>query len=171
MHGGIRDWRERVGRAPCHRRNAIGEGVLGLNRAAIGAFTALGVVVFVDVVLAVICLLKGKLWTGFFGLFVPIVAWVGAFRLARPGSPWAHRRYLDRPKKLARARRREQHIDRTWRAWREAFFDLIAGKPHLPSVSAVSALEPASSAASTEATDTSSQPAPKPMTGTADRAD
>ena len=26
--------------------------------------------------------------------------------------------------------------DRTWRAWREAFFDLIAGKPHLPSLAA-----------------------------------
>lgn len=116
--------------------------VLGLtplgNAAAVrgsgvGADVGIGVVVLVDVALAVVCLLKGKLWTGFFGLFVPIVGWVGAFRLARPGSPWAHRRYRDRPQKLAAASRREERIDATWRSWRTALFDLIAGKPHLPS--------------------------------------
>jgi len=37
---------------------------------------------------------------------------------------------------VAEARRREDHVNATWRAWREAFFDLIAGKPHLPSVAA-----------------------------------
>jgi hypothetical protein len=25
-------------------------------------------------------------------------------------------------------------VNATWRAWREAFFDLTAGRPHLPSV-------------------------------------
>ena len=38
---------------------------------------------------------------------------------------------------MAKARRREGRINRTWRAWRTAFFDLLAGKPHLPSVKAV----------------------------------
>jgi hypothetical protein len=46
------------------------------------------------------------------------------------------RRYRDKPKRLARAQRREEHVDATWRAWREALFDLIASKPHLPSVAA-----------------------------------
>jgi lysyl-tRNA synthetase class 2 len=100
-----------------------------------------------DIVVAVVCLLKGKLWTGFFGLFIPIVGLVGALRLARPGSPWARRRYTGNPKKLARAERREERIDRTWRAWREAFFDLIAGKPHLPGVGAQAAAAAAPDAA------------------------
>ena len=90
--------------------------------------------VFFNMCWAVVCLFKGKYWTGFFGVFVPIVAVVGALRLARPNSPWARKRYADKPKKLARAERREDRTDRTWRAWREAFFDLIAGKPHLPSI-------------------------------------
>ena len=39
-----------------------------------------------------------------------------------------------RPKKLAKAQRREARLDARWIAWRDAFFDLIAGKPHLPSL-------------------------------------
>ena len=101
------------------------------------ADVSIALVIVEDLFFAVICLLKGKMWTGFFGLFIPFVGLVGALRLARPGSPWAHRRYGDRPRKLARAQRREDRINATWRAWREAFFDLIAGKPHLPSVTTV----------------------------------
>lgn len=97
---------------------------------------AVATTIVVDVCFAIVCLIKGKLWTGFFGLFIPVVGTVGAIRLARPGSPWAHKRYVDKPKKLAKAQRREDHTNATWRAWREAFFDLIAGKPHLPTVSA-----------------------------------
>jgi lysyl-tRNA synthetase class 2 len=80
------------------------------------------------------CLFKGKVWTGVLGLFVPLVAIVGAIRLARLNSPWARRRYAKRPKKLARAQRREARLDAHTLAWRDAFFDLIAGKPHLPSL-------------------------------------
>ena len=114
----------------------IGVSPLGNARAAgESGFTAgvvIAVVVVEDLVFAVICLLKGKLWTGFFGLFIPVVGLVGAVRLARPRSPWARRRYESDPKKLARALHREERLNRTIRAWREAFFDLIAGKPHLP---------------------------------------
>ena len=53
--------------------------------------------------LAVSCFLKGKRFMGIVGLFVPLVAIVGAVRLAKPGSRWA-RRYG--PKKLERARSR-----------------------------------------------------------------
>ena len=80
------------------------------------------------------CLLKGKIWTGVLGMFVPLVAIVGAIRLARLNSPWARRRYPKKPKKLAKAQRREARLDARWIAWRDAFFDLIAGKPHLPSL-------------------------------------
>ena len=45
----------------------------------------------------VICYLKGKLFVGTVGIFVPPVALVGALRLAKPGSPWARRQYADNP--------------------------------------------------------------------------
>ena len=96
--------------------------------------TALAFWFTVVIVPVVFCLLKGKIWTGVLGLFVPLVAIVGAVRLARLNSPWARRRYKNKPKKLARAQRREARLDARWIAWRDAFFDLIAGKPHLPSL-------------------------------------
>ena len=119
--------------------NASTEGTTGV---AAGVLIAL--VVLIDLALAVVCLLKGKLWTGFFSLFIPLIGFIGAVRLARPQSPWARRRYARHPKKLARAQQREERVNATWRAWREAFFDLIAGKPHLPSVAgaAPSAAQP-----------------------------
>jgi len=116
----------------------------GTSGAGLGGSAAAAVVVstiVVNLCFAVVCLMKGKYWTGFFGIFVPILGIIGAIRVARPTSPWAHRRYGKKPKKLAKAQRREDHVNATWRAWREAFFDLIAGKPHVPSVTAVA--EPA----------------------------
>jgi len=112
-------------------KSASASGAGGIAAAEIGA-----AFVLVNLCFAVVCLLKGKYWTGFFGVFVPILGIVGAIRVARPNSPWAHRRYGKKPKRLAKAQRREDHVNTTWRAWREAFFDLIAGKPHLPSVKA-----------------------------------
>ena len=105
--------------------------------------------VLVDVVPVVICLIKGKIWTGVFGLFVPLLALVGAIRLARPNSPWARHRYAKRPHKLAKAQRREARLDEHTIAWRDTFFDLIAGKPHLPSLPPAGA-EPAATRATGE---------------------
>jgi lysyl-tRNA synthetase, class II len=93
-----------------------------------------GVYVVIVIIPIVLCLLKGKIWTGVIGMFVPFMAIVGAIRLARPRSPWARRRYAKHPKKMAKAQRREARLDARWIAWRDAFFDLIAGKPHLPSL-------------------------------------
>jgi hypothetical protein len=75
-----------------------------------GALATLHLVVAVIFLLATITLLKGKIWTGLFGVFVPLLFIPGAIRLARPGSPWAHWRYRNRPGKLAKADRREQHL-------------------------------------------------------------
>jgi hypothetical protein len=91
------------------------------------------VLAIVNVAAAVVCFIKGKLWTGVLGCFVPVVALVGAVRLARPGSPW-FRRYADRPDKLERAERRDRREAALVRAARLWFFDLIAGKPHVPHV-------------------------------------
>jgi hypothetical protein len=62
------------------------------------------VVVLVNVVFTVVCLVKGKLATGIIGLPVPLVALIGAFRLAKPTSFWARRFY--KPGKMARAHKR-----------------------------------------------------------------
>jgi hypothetical protein len=75
-----------------------------------GAVLTLHVTVAVIFLLASVTLLKGKIWTGLFGVFVPLLFIPGAVRLARPGSPWARWRYRDRPGKLAEADRRERHL-------------------------------------------------------------
>jgi hypothetical protein len=93
---------------------------------------AVAVVDVIDVSCALVAILKGKLWTGFVGIWVPVVAQVGAIRLARPGSPWARSRYADRPQKLARAEVRELHLHARFERFKLWFYDLIAGKPSLP---------------------------------------
>jgi len=51
---------------------------------------------------------------------------------------------------MAKAQRREDKINATWRSWRGAFFDLIAGKPHLPSVPPLTAHPAQASVAASE---------------------
>ncbi len=58
----------------------------------------------VNLLLCVICLLKGKVMTGVIGIFVGIVALVGAIRLAKPGSWWAVHRYAAGPRAPAAPR-------------------------------------------------------------------
>jgi len=83
-------------------------------------------VLAVDLVLSVICLLKGKVTTGVIGLVISIVAFVGAIRLAKPGSWWATHHYTNRPQRAARAARRyDQRYQKRWNWLR----DLIAGPP------------------------------------------
>ncbi len=75
-----------------------------------GAVTALHLALAAFFLLASVTLLKGKIWTALFGVFLPPLFLVGAIRLARPGSPWARWRYRNRPARLASAERREQHL-------------------------------------------------------------
>src|SRR5262249_25854186 len=80
----------------------------------------------VDLVLSVICLLKGKVTTGVIGIVINIVAFVGAVRLAKPGSWWATHRYASRPQRAARAAHRyDQRYQQRWNRLR----DLVAGAP------------------------------------------
>ena len=75
-----------------------------------------------------VCAAKGKYRLVVLAAIVPIVAYVGAVRLARPGSPW-YRRYAEGSSKQLRARGRAGGFDRhiahglTW------FGDLVAGAP------------------------------------------
>jgi hypothetical protein len=77
--------------------------------------------------------LKGKVWTGLLGCFVPLLLLVGAIRLARPGSPWARWRYhagrRRGARKLTRARRRESRLREPVVRAKIRLQDLIAGAP------------------------------------------
>ncbi|SDJ63798.1 hypothetical protein [Nonomuraea jiangxiensis] len=87
-----------------------------------------------NLLLAVITLLKGKIWTGMAGLFVPPMLLVGAIRLARPGSPWARWFFAARsPRKLARAIRREERWRRPAIKVKIAFQEFLSGRHDLPS--------------------------------------
>nr|WP_282205811.1 phosphatidylglycerol lysyltransferase domain-containing protein [Kitasatospora fiedleri] len=79
--------------------------------------------------LVVVTLLKGKTWTGLLGIMLWPLALVGAVRLARPASPWARWRYRSRPRRLARAERREDRFHRRLVAAKTAAYDLVAGTP------------------------------------------
>ncbi|MYS24237.1 lysyl-tRNA synthetase, class 2, partial [Streptomyces sp. DvalAA-14] len=77
----------------------------------------------------VLCLMKGKVWTGLLGVMVPVLAVVGAMRLARPHSPWARWRYAARPRRMARAERREERIHVRVAAVKTSMMDAVAGAP------------------------------------------
>ncbi|WP_117213432.1 hypothetical protein [Allorhizocola rhizosphaerae] len=98
-----------------------------------GAPLGIGVAVAVlSLVLAVITLLKGKIWTGLLGIFLPFLLYVGAIRLARPGSPWARWRYPRSSRKLARAQWRESRLRRPLIRAKIWVQELLAGRHNLP---------------------------------------
>lgn len=101
------------------------------NSGDTGGGWGIAAVLLVDLGLAVVALLKGKTWTGLLGLFIGIVALVGAVRLARPGSPWARRRYKPGSRKERRALARERRYRRPVQRLATAVGDLIAGRPSI----------------------------------------
>jgi len=85
--------------------------VLGVTPFGLGkndSGVAIAVAVFVGTLFSLIALLKGKIFLGLIGLFIPILAPIGAIRLARPSSPWARWRYRDNEKKMTKALAREE---------------------------------------------------------------
>ena len=84
--------------------------------------------VFVFVLVA-ICFAKGRVLHGVVGFFVFPVALYGACRLGKPGSAWARRRYGERrPQKQERSEARFPPDRRTDR-FKNAFRDIVGGKP------------------------------------------
>jgi hypothetical protein len=83
-----------------------------------------------------ITLLKGKIWTGLIGVFVPILLIVGAIRVARPHSPWARRRYHPHRRRgkarLARAQRRERRYREPLIRAKIRLQEAVAGRPSAP---------------------------------------
>lgn len=82
--------------------------------------------------LAVIVLLKGKVWTGLVGMFITPLLVIGAVRLSRPHAPWARWRYTNRQRKMRRALARERRLRRPVVQAKLWLQDVIAGKPKFP---------------------------------------
>jgi hypothetical protein len=76
-----------------------------------------------------ICFAKGRVLHGTVGIFIAPVAFYGAGRIGKPSSAWARYRYGERrPKKQAKALERFAPERRTER-FKEAFRDVVGGKP------------------------------------------
>lgn len=86
-----------------------------------------------NLVLAVLVLLKGKLWTGLLGMFFTPLLFIGAVRLARPHSPWARWHYQDKPRKMHRSMERERYLRRPFVQANLWLQHVIAGEPRFPS--------------------------------------
>jgi hypothetical protein len=82
--------------------------------------------------LAVLVVLKGKVWTGLIGMFfVPLLV-IGAIRLSRPQAPWARWLYMSRLTKMARALQRERTLRRPVVRVKLWVQYTIAGTPRRP---------------------------------------
>ena len=86
----------------------------------------LWVVVAITVIPAVFCVLKGKLVTAALGVVYQPIGFVGAFRLAKPGSFWARHFYGADSRRRARAERRFGEI---YEARWDRVRDLVGGAP------------------------------------------
>ncbi|BCZ24020.1 hypothetical protein MYSE111917_24595 [Mycobacterium senriense] len=82
--------------------------------------------------LAVVVVLKGKVWTGLLGMFLVILLVIGAIRLSRPHAPWARWRYSTQPDKMRRALQRERTLRRPVVRAKLYLQCAIAGTPRLP---------------------------------------
>jgi len=107
--------------------------VLGANPFEFGS-EGEGIVVAVAstavlILFVAICFLKGRRLHGIIGiLFVPLAIY-GSCRIGKPNSAWARHRYGERrPKKQAKAEERFHPGRRTDR-FKEAFRDVVGGKP------------------------------------------
>ena len=131
---------------------AVGMTPLGYSDSVSQTFilevVAIGVMVL-NLGCVTVAFLKGRIWMGWTGLFFPAIAFVVAFRLARPWSAWARWRYTGDPVKMARADKRALDFDKHWGSRQRRFVDLFAGvtsEPPEAGVPAPESLEPAPAA-------------------------
>ena len=112
---------------------AMGLVVMGVNPLDTGTdsegWLALIVSGLLLVLVVAICFFKGRRLHGIIGFFVFPVALYGACRIGKPDSAWARRRYGKRkPKKQAKSEARFRPDRRTER-YKDAFRDIVGGKP------------------------------------------
>jgi hypothetical protein len=89
-------------------------------------------VLAIHITLILVVLLKAKLVTGFLGMFVPLLALVGAVRLAKPHSPWAKIFYKPGSHRRLRAEARQRKHDQRWGTTTKRVLDAIGGAPSTP---------------------------------------
>lgn len=104
----------------------LGSWPLDLETAQDGSRLGVAATLALNVALAAVTLLKGKLIAGAVGVLVPGVALVGAVRLAKPTSRWARARYATRP---ARRERAERRFGPLYAAGMNRLKDLLGGAP------------------------------------------
>jgi hypothetical protein len=105
-----------LGANPFDADEAAGEGVIALT-------------VALNLLFALVTILKGRVVLGVVGVFVPLVALVGTLRLARPASPWARRWYRPGSRRALRSSARFPPGRRN--RW-DALVDLFSTAPALP---------------------------------------
>jgi hypothetical protein len=108
---------------------ALGTSPLQVESTTDSSRLGIAITIGVNALLAALALLKGKIVTGLMGIFVPVVALVGAIRLAKPRSPWARLLYAGRPRKMARA---EKRFGPGYEARMNRLKDLFGGAPSRP---------------------------------------
>ncbi len=90
-----------------------------------GSAVTVSAVIAASLSAAIVAILKGRIVLGAVGVFLLPAGLLGALRLARPGSPWARRRYPDGGKQMRAARRRYERESRLTRR----LADAIGGAP------------------------------------------
>ena len=93
--------------------------------------TVVGIAI-ITLALAVVVLLKGKVWTGLVGMFITPLLIIGAIRVSRPHAPWARWRYVNRPRRMHRSLERERRLRRPVVQAKLWLQHVIAGEPHFP---------------------------------------
>lgn len=106
---------------------------------SIVARTTVVIMAALTLALAVVVLLKGKVWTGLIGMFITPLLFVGAIRLSRPHAPWARWHYQDKPKKMKKALERERYLRRPVVQAKLWLQHIIAGEPSFPADAEVDA--------------------------------
>ncbi len=76
--------------------------------------------------------LKGKLYIAVFGVFVPVIAILGAIRLADPESLWARQFYDPKGLKMRVAEKRYADVNRIWQPRKDFIWDFVGGKTGRP---------------------------------------
>lgn len=106
---------------------------------SLAARASVVVMAVLTLLLAVVVLFKGKVWTGLVGMFITPLLFVGAIRLSRPHAPWARWRYTSRPAKMHRALERERWLRRPVVQAKLWLQDAITGMPRFPDDATVDA--------------------------------
>ncbi len=93
----------------------------------------LTIVLLFNLLFVLVTALKGKEYFAVFGVFVPLLAVIGAIRLAEPDSIWARRFYVGLAhEKGIWSQQRYEAYEKHLRPIKEWFLDIVGGKPGRP---------------------------------------